>query len=57
MKAVRDVNGRLKEATHSGESETIYLTTTPAPICEINLKYTTIAVVTDLRETRALDLL
>lgn len=50
------MNSRLKEATHSGESEPIYLTTTPAIVCEINLKYTTIAVVTDLWETRALDL-
>lgn len=48
---------RLEEAIHSGESETIYFTITPAPICETNLKYTTITVVvTDLGETRALDL-
>lgn len=47
MKAVRDVNSRLKEAIHSGESETIYFTIIPAPICEINLKYTPITVVGD----------
>lgn len=38
MKTDRDVNSRVKEATHDGEFEAIYFTITPAQICEINLK-------------------